>query len=251
MDRIDHIIVKTDNFAQTIEEFRDAGFSVFYGTKKEKAYNALVYLQDHCFIEILRISAIPVFFRWLTKRGILKRISTFFNRMGNFHFKEGPIVDYPVYSPNIEEFHKRVKNRSSGIVKGKRKKPNKTVVRFKVFGAKDLNFPFVISDYYPEKISPDETNVHANGILGVQKLAISVSQDMEQFRTELVNYFAIEENKVAVGRDTFSIKTDNAEITYRQSSKDSIHQIVLFPLNVEVNEKLGKYGITTANKILD
>lgn len=248
MERIDHIIIKADDLHSAVSDFKNAGFQVYYGTKKEKAYNALVYLQDHCMLELLKTTVIPPFARVLTKWGVFRWASPIFNRFGNFYLKEGPIIDYPVHSARIEDFHARVKNRSSKLkTNAKRKKPNGLTVHWKCFMPKNLDFPFVITDYEPEKMSADETDVHPNGIEGVQTLKVGVADEMDAFREELKNFYGIDEDSLYTMQDGFDVSTANATVEYRKSTLNRVHGMVLYPFDQGVNKKLGKYGITTAD----
>ena len=247
MERIDHIIIKAGDLHAAVMDFKDVGFEVYYGTKKEKAYNALVYLQDHCMLELVKTTAIPALARILTKWGVFRFISPIYNRLGNFYFKEGPFIDYPVHSTNIEHFHERVKDQSSKLkTNAKRKKPNGVTVHWKCFMPKNLDFPFVITDYEPEKISADETNIQPNGIKGIQKLKVGVADQMDSFQEELIRFYTIGEDCIDKVHDGFNVKTANATVEYRKSDKNKVHRIVLYPFDQNVNQKLGKYGITTA-----
>ena len=248
MERIDHVIIKADDLHAVVKDFKNAGFDVYYGSKKEKAYNAIVYLQDDSFLELLNTALVPPFARFLTKVGFFKVTSPFFNRLGNFYFKQGPLLDYPVFSSNIEEFHAKVKGRVSKLkTNAERTKPNGVTVRFKCFMPKNLDFPFVKSAYLPETMSPDETNHHPNGIQGMKNLKIGVSSGLDQFRKDLIAFYDIEEKDLGTRETGFDVKTANATISYVASPVTTLKCLQLYPYNKEVNDKLGKYGITTAN----
>lgn len=245
MKRIDHILIKADNLHGAVQEFSDAGFRVFYGTRKGKAYNALIYLQDHSFLELVRTTVIPPFARTLTKWGVFRTLSPFFNRIGSYYFKGGPILDYSVYSPDIDLFYDRVKKNAEKPKHLKRLKPNGVTVRWKLLAPKNLHFPFLMSDYEPEKMSHDETYVHPNGVEGIQRLAVGVADDLEVFQNKLITFFNIENEKVIATQVGFDIKTDNASVGYLTSDQNKINQIVLHPFSEIVNNKLGKYGLIT------
>ncbi|MEM7736185.1 MAG: VOC family protein [Deinococcota bacterium] len=248
MQRIDHVIVRVDDLHDSVEEFINAGFSVCYGTKKEKAYNALIYLQDNSFLELLDTNVIPRFGRILTKLGILRVLSPAFNRIGNFYFKEGPLLDYPVYSSDIEASYAHVRDQSGKILNaGKRKKPNGTVVQWRSFMPKDLNLPFVMTDYTPEKISADETNVHPNGITGLHTLEIAFTGETADFRAKLINFYQVDETRVTGEGNCFYIQTDNATLVYQQASRHKITSTVLKPRVPALDNMLGKYSLATAN----
>jgi hypothetical protein len=249
MKRIDHIIVRVDDLHDGVAEFRDAGFEVYYGRKPEKAANALIYLQDNSFIELLDTKVIPPFARTLSRLGVLRRMSPFFDRLANYYFKEGPWLDYPIYSSDIHKTYARVKDRSSGILSNaKRKKPNGTVVSWTLFGPLDLNLPFVMSDYAPEKMSADETNIHPNSITGLHSVEVAFAGDLETFKGQLMDFYQIEQSNVRVNGNCFSVQTENATINYTQADRYGITAVVVKPSNPMLDAKLSeKYALSTAN----
>lgn len=248
MKRIDHIIIKAENFDEAIQDFTDAGFKVYYGSKKEKAYNALIYLQDHSFIELLKTQVVPPLARLLTKWGVFRVISPIFHRLGNFYFKKGPILDYPVYSANIKAFHERVKKSSSNLKEdARRKKPDGTVVTWKCFMPKKLHLPFVMSDYHPQKMSENETDTHPNGITGIKNIDIRFNENTALFKGEIQDFYQISKSNIKDTDHGFSVTTDNAIINYIESDDHSISLLTLSPASGPVNDKLGKYGVTSAN----
>ncbi|MEM1321583.1 MAG: VOC family protein [Bacteroidota bacterium] len=249
MNRIDHILLKTDDLHKAVQDFEAAGFKVFYGSPKERAHNALVYLQDHSFIELLRTTVIPSYGRALAKWGILKLISPMFHRFAYYYFNEGPIVDFAIYSTQIADFHQRVRKESSSLATNfKREKPNGTTVRWKLFTPKNEDFPFVMSDYTPEKMSSDETNIHPNGITGIQRLEIDVGGDIDQFRGALQQYYGVGEERLKRTEEGFEVRTENATLVYRRADTYKIRQLVLSPSNKMVEERLRGYGIRTAGE---
>ncbi|MCG8349845.1 MAG: VOC family protein [Chloroflexales bacterium] len=133
MKRIDHLIVKVDDLHAGVEEFTDAGFAVFYGVRKEKAYNALIYLQDGSLLELVDMKGASGFAKTLIKLGVLRVLSTLstaFNRIGHYLFKDGRLLDYVIYSADIDASQTRFGKHSTKVLGiGRRKKPNGTVVR--------------------------------------------------------------------------------------------------------------------------
>ena len=249
MKRIDHLIVKVDDLHAGVKEFTDAGFAVFYGVRKEKAYNALIYLQDHSFLELLdTTTAIPGFARILTRLGVLRILSPTFNRLGNFALKEGPLLDYPIYSADLDASHAHVSDQSGNILGiGKREKPNGTVVRWRSFFPKDLALPFVMTDYTPEKMSADETDVHPNGITGLHTIEVAFAGEPETFRRRLVDFYQVEEGRVSAEGERFHIQTENATIRYTPSDQYKVTSAVLKPHVPELDTMLSKYSLSTAD----
>lgn len=249
MKRIDHIIIRVENLHEGVAEFQDAGFQVYYGKKPEEAYNALIYLQDGSFLEIVDTTKIPWYFRLLTRAGVIRLIHSFYNRMGNFALKEGPLLDYVIYSPHIETTYERVKEKSTPMIFGKREKPNGTVVNWHCFAPKDINLPFVKSDYYPDQMSDDETDIHPNGIAAIHTMDVTFAGDLTRFKDRVVEYYQIDTSNVRVDGHCFNIQTENATVNYTQSHKHKITNVALKPLNPMLDTKLGKYGLSTTNGV--
>ncbi|MEM7798728.1 MAG: VOC family protein [Chloroflexota bacterium] len=249
MKRIDHILIKVDDLHAGVAEFKRAGFNVYYGKAPEKAYNALIYLQDDSFLELVDTSAIPWYFRLLTRMGIIRLIHTLYNRMGNFAFKAGPLLDYVVYTPDIEATYARVKSKSSAMVHGKREKPNGTVVSWDCFAPKEIDWPFLKSDYDPGQISAEETDEQPNGITGIQSMDVTYAGDPADFRERFMHYYAIDSGRMQTDGKNFCIQTDNAKVNYIWSNQHKITGVTLRPLNRMIDEKLGKYGLSTADEV--
>ena len=51
--KISHLIYKVDNLKKAVESFENYGFCVEYG-KREHPYNALIYFNDHTYIELIQ-----------------------------------------------------------------------------------------------------------------------------------------------------------------------------------------------------
>jgi hypothetical protein len=51
--KISHLMYKVDDLKQAVKKFSDLGFTVEYG-KKENPYNAIIYMKDHTYIELVQ-----------------------------------------------------------------------------------------------------------------------------------------------------------------------------------------------------
>lgn len=248
MKRIDHLIVRVDDLHAGVKEFTDAGFAVFYGVRKEKAYNALIYLQDHSFLELVDMKAAPGFAKTLVKLGVIRLISTAFDRLGHYLFKDERLLDYVIYSADIDTSQARFGKHSTKVLRiGKRKKPNGTVVRWRMFFPNDFDLPFVMTDYTPEKISADETDVHPNGITGLHTIEVAFADEPETFRRRLVDFYQVDEGRVSANGKRFHIQTENATIRYTPSDQYKVTSAVLKPHVPELDAMLSKYSLSTSD----
>ncbi|MEM7331139.1 MAG: VOC family protein [Chloroflexota bacterium] len=247
MERIDHIIISAENFKEAVQDFREAGFEVFFGTREAKATNALIFLNDHSFIELLKANVAPPIVRWLTQLGIMKFFSPYYNRIGHYALAQEPILDYAVYSGNLRGLYERVRASSSEIREHRRKRPDRSFVLWQFLMPKNLKLPFVMSDFYPNRMTRQETNVHPNGITGIG--AINVQFDGEQIAVidNLVRFFQILPENISTHSQGFSVKTENAIVNYTKSARQRINSVMLTPYSETVNQRLRKYGIRTTN----
>ncbi|MEO1646144.1 MAG: hypothetical protein AAFR67_13220, partial [Chloroflexota bacterium] len=137
---------------------------------------------------------------------------------------------------------------SSKVIHGKREKPNGTVVRWYCFVPKNNHWPFIISDYVPERMSDDETNIHPNGITGLQNIMVSCVADVATLTAQMVKYYQLDQDDVRVHGSCFSIQTENSKITYVPFNEDKISQVTLRPHSPMVDERLKHYGISTTDE---
>lgn len=246
MKRIDHIVIRVDNLHEGVAEFEAAGFRVFYARKSQRG-NALIYLQDNSMLEL--VGTTPQWARPLIRLRIPSLMHPFLHRIGQYAFKESCLLDYPIYSPDIKAMYERVQDSSTKLLSAKREKPNGTVVGFTLFGPKDLNLPFVMSAYTPEKMSDDETNIHPNGINNLHAVDVTYVGDTETFKEQLVAYYQIDRHLIHTHENSISIQTENARINYAQSDQHKITAISLKPRNVIVDAKLKQYGLSTTDDL--
>lgn len=247
MKRIDHIIVKVDDLHRAVEEFTEAGFAVFYGSSQEKAYNAFIYLQDGSALELLDINVFP---RWalpLLKSGIVRLLSVGHDRMGRFPLKEERLLDYVIYSSDIDACRARFGRHSGKVVAlGKRQKPNGQFLRWWLLFPKDRALPFIISDYVPARMSADETDIHPNGITGLHTLEVHFAGETAAFQQRIRDFYGVEEKNLTPLTEGFQVQTDNARIHYMRSSQPKIASALLQPRVARIDALLGNYNLGTA-----
>ena len=65
--QLSHVLYRTKDLHLAVSRLRNAGFSVEYGTRPEKAYNALIWFENGVFIEICHNSGLPPYIKGLMK----------------------------------------------------------------------------------------------------------------------------------------------------------------------------------------
>jgi hypothetical protein len=76
--QISHVLYRVDDLHKAVKSMENAGFIVEYGTKPEKAYNAIIWFEEGIFIELFKNSELASWVKCIMKlfgyESILKRI---------------------------------------------------------------------------------------------------------------------------------------------------------------------------------
>ena len=173
---IDHVLVSVPALQVAIDDFTRAGFKVYPGTAKGRAYNAMVYLADGTFIELVDVSTFPRILSWLHKYNITRLFGAMGKRVGAYAATQKRILDLALYAPDIQAAHLLIKQSVpvSGLYRFKRVAANGVRLTWQLFAPYDVNVPFVMSDYSPARLPDDAACVHANGIQGIARVRYRV-----------------------------------------------------------------------------
>ncbi|MCG8573658.1 MAG: VOC family protein [Flavobacteriales bacterium] len=193
MNRLDHVLIRVDKLEKAVQEFQQMGFKVFYGNAKENCHHALIYFQDESFIELVDQSKFPALLLYLSKKKVLKNLGIFFSRIGHYASSESRFLDYSIYDSDIDYMHKKCKtnNKVSKLFKLKREDSKGQKLNWKLFAFKDMDLPFIMSDYSPLKYPGNDADVHPNGILGIEAMEIA-STNVSAYCQKLNRIFDIE-----------------------------------------------------------
>ncbi|MCW3466045.1 VOC family protein [Chitinophaga nivalis] len=76
--RLSHVLFKVRHLHTAVEKLTAAGFNVEYGTRQDKAYNAMIWLADNVFVEIYENPGLPfyvrLYMRWFGYKAIAARM---------------------------------------------------------------------------------------------------------------------------------------------------------------------------------
>ena len=245
MTRLDHILIYVTNLQEAVADFNAMGFVVNYGTKPEKAYNAMVFFDDESFIELVDTSKIPVFVRLLAKTGILSFFNPFYNRIGNYSLSSGTFLDFACYSAAIlNDFYRIRKNFGvSKILSLSRVNTLGEKLSWQLFAPKTSTLPFIMSDYFPYKYADKALTKHFNNTKGIAEIEIEFSESIAIQQQTLANFYGLQEFQTQA--DSIQFVLNNLKISYKKGKTDRITGIKLHCTyqNYYLPRLFSKYGI--------
>ncbi|MDR2284476.1 MAG: VOC family protein [Sphingobacterium sp.] len=169
--RISHVLYRVSDLHQAVEKLRDAGFIVEYGTEPEKAYNALIWFEQGCFVEIFKSSTLPFWVRWAMKalgyQVLLDRMQLWMH--AGYGWCEWSL-ESTTASLDTQKTLFRHYNRPFKTLKAKRKDVSARTLRWHLLIPHEVYFPFLMSPYVPNP-RPSVIN-HPNGITGIARLTV-------------------------------------------------------------------------------
>ncbi|MFD2556108.1 VOC family protein [Sphingobacterium tabacisoli] len=169
--RISHVLYRVPDLHQAVEKLRNSGFIVEYGTTPKKAYNALIWFEQGCFIEIFKSSALPFWVRWTMKA---LGYQVLWNRMQLWMQAGYGWCEWSLESTtagiDTQKTLFRQFNRPFKMHKAKRKDVIARTLRWHLLIPHEVYFPFLMSPYMPNP-RPSAIN-HPNGITGIAKLTV-------------------------------------------------------------------------------
>ncbi|MDO5716268.1 MAG: VOC family protein [Tissierellia bacterium] len=183
--RIGHIIYKTPNLKQTVEEWREKGFEVEYGTKG-KSHNALIYFTEGPFIELLGPVHIPSPVQFLMK---------LFGKYALHRFKKLIDAPYGWVDMAIEkdpgDLTEEINYLKSRGMKGTylrhsyRKDTKNRKLKFKNFFPENNEMPFLMSYYTMDPKPKDFTQ--PNGLRRIKSITYRVHPSCKEELEHLVD----------------------------------------------------------------
>lgn len=179
---IGHILIKTNNFREAVNDFEKLGFTVTYGGRPEKATNALIYFKDGTFLEIYDAKMSKNADKLVPH--ILNIVAMFdktrADRYRNYTSSKEGFNEYAIdsvpksdYGKNMEELKKTGLNLSKNHTM-KRKDIHGNLLNWSVTFPSDWHLPFFMSSYSPDIKKRNNEISHKNGTQGIVKLLIGV-----------------------------------------------------------------------------
>ncbi len=184
--KISHILYKVKNLHEAVADFEKMGFTVKYGTRKDKAFNALIWFEEGPFIELFATKEMPKIFVVLAK---LMGKEAALKRFEKYSRADYGWVDYAIENERNDLDKENELLREMGYkystLPGKRKNIDNLKLRWKLSVPFDLNIPFLMSAYTP---NPRPKSIkHANGAKSVVKLVWGIEESRKSDIERLVN----------------------------------------------------------------
>lgn len=243
MERLDHVLIQVDDLAESVNQFRLAGFRVYYGSEPNRAYNAMIYFQDNSFIELVDISKFPLILIFLAKSRLLNLLGGFYKRVGSYARSRNRYLDYAIYSKTINVDYERAKKNASRLHHLSRIDVLGERLEWKLFALKAPELPFVMSDYLPYKYPEETATNHKNNVLGIYKISIKTARDLAKMKEDIINLFDTSVDCLELTNQQLAIRTENTIIQYHSSTVDEIVGIELKNSKHESLSLVEKYGI--------
>lgn len=246
MTRLDHILIRVTDLDEAVADFKAMGFVVDYGTKPEKAYNAMIFFEDATFIELVDTSKMPLFVRLLVKTGILTYVNPFYNRIGTYSISSEVFLDFACNSEMIlKDFYRLKKNFDvSKILSLSRVNTLGEKLSWQLFAPKALTLPFIMSDYFPYKYADKALTQHFNHTKGIAKIEIEFTENIEIQQKILTDFYGIKDFQIA--SDSIGFELNNLKISYKKGTSDRITGIKLHHTyqNFYLPRLFTKYGLS-------
>ncbi len=180
--RLSHVLYKVKDLHEAVKDFEEMGFTVRYGAKKEKAFNALIWFEEGPFIELFTVNPLAkiiAFFLKLMGKGLVaKRFNYFVN--SDYGWSEYAIENER-YDLDIENQKLKELGYKYSSLTGRRTNINDIKLTWQLSFPSDLGFPFLMSAYYPDP-RPEHIQ-HENGAKSISQFTWGVSsKNMENIQ---------------------------------------------------------------------
>ncbi|WP_026506303.1 VOC family protein [Butyrivibrio sp. NC3005] len=177
--KISHLIYKVDNLKKAVESFENYGFCVEYG-KREHPYNALIYFNDHTYIELIQNQNITPFLIFLLKlfgmRDYLESsLEQEKHEEGFMRFAIHMDIDE---KKSIQDLYKKYFGAKTIFVPIKRKDIHGNILKCKCLMPSNAALPFFNTEFNNDSL----WNVkHKNKVTGIERIVYSASESELSF----------------------------------------------------------------------
>ena len=181
--KISHLMYKVDDLKQAVKKFSDLGFTVEYG-KKENPYNAIIYMKDHTYIELVQ------------NQHITKTLQFFLKLFGMKDYLESSLEQekrkegFMRFALHMELFEKKKLSKrykdilgvKTFLVPVRRNDIHGNALKCKCLIPSDATLPFFNTEFEASDIWNVE---HPNKVVGIKKLTYGGIQKEIKFFEEL------------------------------------------------------------------
>ena len=228
--KIGHIIIKVKDLHQVVKDYEALGFTITWGSNPQKAYNALIYLADGSFLELIRANLMNPVIQPVVL-AVARLVLPFGKRAWSWHKRPMGFIGYAV--DTTEEFTQTVtQTREQGIrihkpMHATRTRPDNIKLSWFVALPNRVDLPFIMSPYDPH-IPPSQTAItHGNGALGVKDMIIGSTNWEVASEAYTTFYQQTPETHTKNGRKTAIFRIGQTNLYLIESRVDGIQEIVL------------------------
>ncbi|MDO5718742.1 MAG: VOC family protein, partial [Tissierellia bacterium] len=172
--KLGHLQYKVEDLHRGVEQFRDLGFTVEYGSGEDKSFNAIIWFEDGPFLELFSDDYLKSF-----KMKLMMRLAGMIGRKGLVErFKYYQTLPLGFCDLCLESKEDNLDKENEIIrdyfdfdkLKGRRKTASGDKLKWDLSIPRDIKFPFLMSAYnIPQK--PNKIN-HSNGAKGFTKVRV-------------------------------------------------------------------------------
>ena len=175
-----HILCKVDKLAETVNQLQQAGFSMQWGSRPDKAHNALLWFEQGPFIEFFELprffSALSLPFGWRFGRPAGQRLAHWAKAApGWCDIALEPQLQSPAAPLALEPICTYLQQKGiacSRVINGRRICPQGDTVQYRFIAPYPVNLPFIVSHYHP--LQRPERIVHRNGARAIRRVEWSL-----------------------------------------------------------------------------
>lgn len=181
--KVGHILYKVNNLDEAVARFKQDGFTVEYG-KKKNPYNALIYFSEGPYLELIGNMKLPwivnFFLKQFGKRKLVERINS-------WHYSEEGLIGLCIenYYSDLEKEKKIFKNNGQQFFekRSKRLDVKNRPLKFKVLFPDEIQIPFLMTCF---NIDPKPKNyTHPNGIKAISNISFGTKEELIPMIQEL------------------------------------------------------------------
>ena len=181
--KLSHLLYKVDNLNNSVSSFREKGFNVEFGSKKNPR-NALIYFSKGPYIELIQKAPISLFVRFalklIGKNCLLERFNSWDNSKEGFfgicleNYNNDFLTEIRILKKYNERFYE---------TKSQRLDPFGRHLKWKLLFPSNTNIPFFMTYF---NIDPKPRDyIHPNGIKNINKVNLGITSDILPIMNEL------------------------------------------------------------------
>lgn len=186
--KVGKLLYKVSNLEKGIKQWRDMGFTVEYGSKKNP-YNAVIYFSEGPFIELVeRTSRYPIAKKILRSFWRKQPI----HRLGDWaQAEEGWLAMFLISDDPIKVIKDDCNRQgfTGFVVKTKRVDTHNRALRYQMFFPEDNRLPVIMTEFNQDP--RPENYIHLNGVKGIKNIIFETGEKEVEILEDVVDDFRL------------------------------------------------------------